>query len=126
MDKASLRHGRERLDPVTSYMIPEGIEGLVGESSLGCEKIVEGLGSGRYVGLGRDDLSGTFGPGKWPSIWERGPGKWPVIREGPGWQARAGPKTLSLLSRGRPVLVKAGDGALNRGLRSSGRVVRGD
>ena len=41
-------------------------------------------------------------------------------------EARAGLKTLSLLSRGRPVLVQAGVGALGLGLRYSGRVVKGD
>ena len=40
-------------------------------------------------------------------------------------EARAGLTTLSLLSRGRPVLVQAGIGALGPGLRYSGRVVRG-
>ena len=65
-------------------MIPVGLEGLVKEPLLGYEGIVEGLGSGCYVGLGRDGFSGMGGPAKWPSIWDRGPGKWPVIREGPG------------------------------------------
>ena len=35
-------------------MIPVGLEGLVREPLLGYDGIVEGLGSGRYVGLGRD------------------------------------------------------------------------
>ena len=41
--------------------------------------------SGRYVGLGRDGLSGMGGPGKWPSTWDRGSGKWRVIRNRLGW-----------------------------------------
>ena len=41
-------------------------------------------------------------------------------------EAQAGLKTLILLSRGRPVLVQAGIGALGLGLRYAGRVVRGD
>ena len=44
-----------------------------------------GLGSGRYVGLGQDGLSGMSGFGKWPSIWDRRLGKWPVIWDRPGW-----------------------------------------
>ena len=51
---------------------------------MGFERTDEGLASGRYVGLGRKGLLGMFGPGKWPSIWDRGPGKWPVIRDRPG------------------------------------------
>ena len=41
-------------------------------------------------------------------------------------EARAGLKTLSLLSRGAPVLVQAGVGALGLGLRYLGRLDRGD
>ena len=41
-------------------------------------------------------------------------------------EARAGLKTLSSLSRGRPVPVQAGVGVLGLGLRCSGRVARGD
>ena len=66
-------------------MIPVGLEGLIREPWLECKGRVESLGSGRYVGLGRDDLSGVRGPGKWPSIWDWGPGKWPVIQDKPGW-----------------------------------------
>ena len=65
-------------------MIPKGLEGLIGKPSLGCEGVVEGLGSGRYVGLGRESLSGIYGSGKWPSTWDRGPGNWPLVRIGRG------------------------------------------
>ena len=41
-----------------SYMIPEGLEGLVKEPSLGCVGITEGLGSVRYVEIGRDGFFG--------------------------------------------------------------------
>ena len=84
-----------------------------------------GLRSGRYVGIGRDGFLGMCGPGKWPSIWVRGPGKWPVIQDTP-LEARAGLKILTLLSRGRQMLVQTGVVALGLGLRYSGRVVRGD
>ena len=76
---------RERVDPVTSYLIPLELEGLVREPSLGYEGIAEGPGSGRYVGLGRHGLSGMFGSGKWPWIWDRGPGKRLVFRDRLGW-----------------------------------------
>ena len=56
-------------------MIPVGLEGLVGEPSLGCAGIVEGLGRGHYAGLGQDGLSGMRGPGKWPLVCDRRPGK---------------------------------------------------
>ena len=46
---------RERIDPVTSYMIPVRLEGLVGRSSLGCRRNI------------------------------RKPGKWPLRRAGSGW-----------------------------------------
>ena len=102
----------ERVDSVTSYMIPVGLEGLVRKPSLGYEGIIEGVGSGLHVGLGWDGLLGMFGPGKWPSIWDRGPGRWPVIRDRPGWPWKLErPRTLSLLSRGRPVSMQASVGA---------------
>ena len=105
-------------------MIPEGLEGTVGELARGYEGGARSLGSGRYVGLGGWPF-GYAWAWEWPSIWHRGPGNWPVIRDRP-LKARAGLKTLSLLSRGRPLLVQAGVGALGLGLRYSGRVGRGD
>ena len=66
-------------------MTPVGLEELVGEPKLEYKGMGEGLGSGRYVGLGRDGLSAQCGPGKWPSTWDRGRGKWPVIQDKPGW-----------------------------------------
>ena len=90
-------------------MISVGLEGPVGEPSRGYEGIVEGLGSGRCGGLGRDGLSGMFGPGKWLSTWDPRPGEVDsnLGRAGVAVEARAGPKALSLLSRGRPVWVIA-------------------
>ena len=59
-----------------------------------------------------------------------GSGAWEVAdnsgRAGVALKARAGPRTLSVLSRGLPVLVQASVGALGLRLRYSGRVVRGD
>ena len=105
-------------------MIPVALEKLVGESSLGCEEIVEGLGSGRYVGLDRDGLSGIFGPGEWPSNW--GSGAWEVAgnsgQAGVTPEARAGLKTLSSLFRGRPVLSLGDLGVLQPGLTCLGLV----
>ena len=66
-------------------MIQVRPEGLVGELMLGRAGIAEGLGSGRYVGLVRDNLLGMFGPGKWQLTWDQGRGKWPVIQDRPGW-----------------------------------------
>ena len=38
---------RERIDTVTSYLIPEGLEGLIEELPPGCERGIEGLRSDR-------------------------------------------------------------------------------
>ena len=66
-------------------MIQVRPEGLVGELMLRRAGIDEGLGSGRYVGLGRDGLLGMFGPGKRQVTWDQGRGKWPVIQDRPEW-----------------------------------------
>ena len=75
---------REQADPVTSYRIPIGPEGLIGKLWLGCAGIAEGLRSGRYVGLGRDGLLDMPGPGKWPLTENCGFGKWPIFQDRPG------------------------------------------
>ena len=66
----------------------------------------------------------------WEVAVDLGSGAWEVAgnsgRARVALEARAGLKTLNLLSRGRPVLVQAGIRALGLGLRYWGRVVRGD
>ena len=66
----------------------------------------------------------------WEVAVDLGSGAWEVARNlrraEVALEAQAGPKTLSLFSRGRPVLVQASVGALGLRLRYSGRVARSD
>ena len=72
------------LNPVTSYMIPVGLEGLIGSHRWDVREQLEAWEVAVAAGYVRIALSGICRPGEWPSAWDRGPGKWPEIRYRPG------------------------------------------